>query len=53
MFGMMIDTIPKFYSAIPCHARDLKVKVTDLKIFILKFFKSSYFPNHMIDFVHI
>ena len=24
-----------------------------LKSFILKFFKSSYFPNHMMDFVHI
>ena len=48
---MMIDTGPKFYSAIlTAHAHGLKVKVRN---FILKCFKSSYFPNHMIDLVHI
>ena len=41
IFGMMIDTVSKY----PAHSYDLKVKVTDLKFFILKFFKSSYFPR--------
>ena len=31
MFGMMIDTGPKFYS-VPSSMHDLKVKVTDLKL---------------------
>ena len=32
---------------------DLKVKVMDLEIFNVKFFKSSYFPIYMMDFVHM
>ena len=48
---MMIDTGPKFYSVIPL-AHGLKVKVK-LRNFILKCFKSSYFPNYMIDLVYI
>ena len=51
---MMLDTGPKFYSAIlTALAHGLKVKVKNLEIFILKCFNSSYFPNHMIDMVHI
>ena len=42
-----------FMRHFPAHAYDLKVEVTDLKSLILKVFKSSYFPNHMMDFVHI
>ena len=34
------------------HAYDLKVKVIDTN-FDCKHFKSSYFPNHMMDLVHI
>ena len=46
---MMIDTVPKFYSA-----HYLKVKFMDLEIFNVKvFFKNSYFPNYLMDFVHI
>ena len=48
MFGMMIDTGPKFYavpSTPPIH--DLKVKVTDLELlcksFTLKFLGPRYF----------
>ena len=32
------------------HDSDLKVKVTDLDV---KVFKSSYFPNHTMDLLHI
>ena len=49
---MMIDVVPKFYSAIP-PAHALKVKVMDVGIFNVNFFKSSYFPNYTMDFVHI
>ena len=41
----------KFYSAILCLRPQFQGH--RLKIFILKVFKSSYFPNHMMDFVHI
>ena len=45
----MIDIGPKFY-AVPC---GLKVKVTDLELFIFKFLRLTIlFPNHWIDFVH-
>ena len=37
----------------PTHAYDFKVKVTDLEIFNAHVFKSSYFPNHMMDWVYI
>ena len=37
----------------PTHAYDFKVKVTDLEIFNANVFKSSYFPNHMMDWVYI
>ena len=50
---MMIDIVPKFLiSNTPAHY--LKGKVMDLEIFLmLKIFKSSYFPNYKMDFVHI
>ena len=32
MFGMMIDTGPKFYTVLSPPIHDLKVKVTDLEI---------------------
>ena len=32
----------------PTHAYDFKVKVTDANVV-----KSSYFPNHMVDWVYI
>ena len=32
MFGMMIDTGPKFYAVIATPIHDLKVKVTDLEL---------------------
>ena len=51
---MMIDTGPKVYSTISRpNAFDFKVKVTDLEIFNANVFKSSYFPNHMMDWVYI
>ena len=37
----------------PTHAYDFKVKVTNLEIFNAYVFKSSYFPNHMMDRVYI
>ena len=37
----------------PTHAYDFEVKVTDLEIFNANVFKSSYFPNHMMDWVYI
>ena len=37
----------------PTHLYDFKVKVTDLEIFNANFFKSSYFPNHTMDWVYI
>ena len=37
----------------PAHAYDFKVKVTDLEIFNTNVFKSSYFLNHMMDWVYI
>ena len=37
----------------PTHAYDFKVKVTDLESFNPNVFKSSYFPNHMMDCVYI
>ena len=52
---MMIDIVPKFYSAIPqpITSRSDQVKLMDLEIFNVKIFKSSYFPNYTMDFVHI
>ena len=41
------------FDNIPTHAYDFKVKVTDLEIFNAIVFKSSYFPNHMMDWVYI
>ena len=35
------------------YAYDFKVKVTDLEIFNANIFKSSHFPNHWMDWVHI
>ena len=49
IFGMMIDTV-RFIQQYLVYAYNLNVKVTD---FILKMFKSSYFPNHMTYFFHI
>ena len=37
----------------PTHAYDFKVKVTDFEIFNANVVKSSYFPNHMVDWVYI
>ena len=41
----------------PTHDYDFQpkfqVKVTDLEIFNADVFKSSYFPNHMMDWVYI
>ena len=37
----------------PTHAYDFKVKVTDLEIFNANVFKSSYFPNHTMNWVYI
>ena len=45
------------HSTIPTPIYDLKVKVTDLELFILKFyvkvFRISLFPNPMMDLVHV
>ena len=35
------------------YAYDFKVKVTDLEIFNANVFKSSYFPNHTMNWVYI
>ena len=44
-------------SIIPTPMHDLKVKVTDLELFMLKFyvkvFRTSLFPNPMMDLVHV
>ena len=48
---MMIDIVPKFYSAKP---QPLPEGLGQLRIFNVKVFvKSAYFPNYMTDFVHI
>ena len=51
MFGMMMDIGPKF-DRVPSallYIYDLKVRVTDLRVFMLKFkvkgFRASLFPN--------
>ena len=50
---MIIDIVPKLHSALPKFSTS-KVKVMDLDIFNVKvFFKSSYFSNYTMDFVHI
>ena len=41
------------FDNIPTQAYDFKVKVTDLEIFNANVFKSSYFPNHTMDWVYI
>ena len=45
------------FSNTQTHAHDLKVKFTDFEIlqikYYVKFLKSSYFPNQMMDLVHI
>ena len=46
------------YSSKVLFSNTLHVAITSrqghrLKNFIFKFFKSSYFPNHMMDFVHV
>ena len=51
MFGTMIDIGLKFYAVPftpPIH--DLKVKVTDLELLV---FRTSLFPNPMMDLVHV
>ena len=60
MFGMMIDSGPKFLCSIilpPHPLYDLKVKVTDLEFCMLKFcvkvFRTSLFPNPMMYLVHV
>ena len=53
IFVMLIVTVSKFYSAIPCSCLWSQGQGHRLKNFILKTLKSSYFPNHMMDFVHI
>ena len=46
MFGMMIDTAPKFlHSTIPTPIHDLKVKVMDFHVKVL-----HYIPNPVHDF---
>ena len=47
----MIDIVSVLFSNTPAHY--LKVKVMDLEILNVKDFKSSYFPNFTMDFVHI
>ena len=52
----MIDKVPKFHSAIsqPITLRSRSDQGHELRIFLmLKIFKSSYFLNFMMDFVHI
>ena len=43
--------------AVPSEAHDLELKVTDFEIlrqrFVEKFYKCVYFPNQMLDLVHI
>ena len=41
------------FDSTPTHAYDFKVNVADLKIFNANVFRSSYFPNHMMDQVFI
>ena len=45
------------FSTIPTPMHDLTVKVTDLELlcqsFALKFFRTSLFPNPMMDLVHV
>ena len=45
------------HSAIPTPIHHFKVKVTDFELFMLKFyvkvFRTSLFPNPMMDLVHV
>ena len=41
------------FDSTPTYAYDFKVKVTDLEIFNANVFKSSYFPNHTMNWVYI
>ena len=50
-FAMMIDTGPKVSSTIPPPM--LMTSRSRLEIFDANVFKSSYFPNHMMDWVYI
>ena len=53
IFCLMVDTGQRFYSAIPASmlmTSRSRYRVTN---FDCKHFRSSYFPNHMMDLVHI
>ena len=42
------------YSTIPAPVHDLKVKVTDFNVKVhVKVFRTSLFPNPMMDLVHV
>ena len=57
MFGMMIDTGPKFYSLPsppPCMTLRSRSQTWNFYVIVLrKVFRTSLFPNPMIDLVHV
>ena len=58
MLVVVIDIGPKVFFSNTCnHANDLKVKVTDLEFlcyrFALKYFKTLYLPDNMMDLLYI
>ena len=55
IFGMMIDTGPKFYS-VPSHSPCMTLShglKTFMLTFYVKIFRISLFPNPLMDLVHV